>query len=198
MVDKIFALVTDNVITQFPLTEDDISTIDIPTNNYLQCFYEELPDYDEELQYLIQVPILVYGQVIVKYKVKTYTLNEKLAACLAAYPTTQTDESGNPWINLLAVPQVTFLAVIKLVKDHVQKRLDTFAQTKGYDDCKSVVGYQFSTITAWAADAERAVALRDTSWTNLYTYLDNLQNGLALPIRNETDLETYLPELTWV
>ncbi len=194
---KVYALIVNNQITKFPVTETDINNSNKPTNNYLQCFFEELPEYNAEFEYLVKIPVLVFEQVIVKYKVKQYTLNEKLTKCLELYPTTEVDGNGDHWINMATVPQETVLTVIKLVKDTVQKRLDTWASTKGYDDCKSVCGYSQSVIPEWQADAARAIYLRDTSWFNLYSYLADLQNGLVRPIRSANDLETYLPVLSW-
>lgn len=197
MHNKTYALVDHGVVLEFPLTEDDINAINIPTNNYLPCYHDEQPTFDSELEYLVQVPIILNDIVIVKYRVIKYTLNEKLARLLVDYPTIEVDENNIPWIDLTKISQTTLLAVIKLVKDTVQKRLDDFAATKGYDDCKSVVAYQFSSEVEWVADAERAIYLRDTSWKNLYTYLANLQTGAIHPPRSFADIEVLLPVLTW-
>jgi hypothetical protein len=69
----------------------------------------------------------------------------------------------------------------------IQTRLDDFARTRGYDDIATVCSYKDSTNAAWAAEAARAITLRDTTW--------------AVFIQHENEdwpsIEAALPALSW-
>jgi hypothetical protein len=69
----------------------------------------------------------------------------------------------------------------------LQVWLDDFAKEKGYDDLGACVSYYNSANPVWAAEAARAVQLRDQAW--------------AVYFANETltwpELEPLLPVLSW-
>ena len=80
--------------------------------------------------------------------------------------------------------------------DAVQQRLDTFAQTRGYDGIMSAASYYGSSNPKFKAEADRAIQLRDSTWDICYAILDDVLAGnRSVPTLDEIFAE--LPELTW-
>lgn len=78
----------------------------------------------------------------------------------------------------------------------VQARLDAFARERGYDGILSACTYATSTVPRFAADAARAVSLRDETWDSCYTILAEVQAGTR-PVPTLAELVAELPVLTW-
>lgn len=78
----------------------------------------------------------------------------------------------------------------------IQERLDRFAQSRGYDNIMSVCTYSNSTTPRFKAEADRAIYLRDTTWSKCYEILEQVLAG-ERSIPTEEELLTELPELTW-
>lgn len=81
--------------------------------------------------------------------------------------------------------------------DMLQKRLDYFAQGRGYDNILSACTYASSTIPKFAAEGQRAVVLRDQTWATAYAILAAvLQEQRPVPTRIQ-DIEAELPVMEW-
>lgn len=78
----------------------------------------------------------------------------------------------------------------------VQARLDTFANTRNYDGILSACTYATSQVPKFAAEGQRAVDLRDSTWNALYTILAEVQAGNRV-VLVYTDIESELPVLSW-
>lgn len=78
----------------------------------------------------------------------------------------------------------------------IQKKLDTFAKTKGYDSILSACTYATSTVPKFAAEGQAAVNIRDTTWACCYDILEAVQAGTR-PMPTFTDIEAELPAMTW-
>jgi hypothetical protein len=78
-----------------------------------------------------------------------------------------------------------------------QRRLDEFAQTRGYDGILSAATYATSAVLNRAAEGKYAVEIRDHTWSALYEMLAAVQAGLRLMPSGYTDIEDDLPALTW-
>lgn len=79
----------------------------------------------------------------------------------------------------------------------VQNRLDTFAQSRNYDNIMSACTYASSSIPKFQAEGQQAVLLRDQTWAACYQILEDAQTGaIPMPVKYE-DIEPLLPELTW-
>ncbi len=59
----------------------------------------------------------------------------------------------------------------------IQEALDTFAKTKGYDGIMSACSYAESTDPIFAAEAAYCIKLRDTTWRQAYTIMDEVLAG---------------------
>lgn len=78
----------------------------------------------------------------------------------------------------------------------IQERLDSFAQTRGYDNIMSACSYFGSGNPRFKAEADRAIALRDATWAKCYEILDDVQSGKR-PIPTPEELFAELPALEW-
>lgn len=82
------------------------------------------------------------------------------------------------------------------VTTRVQAVLDTFARTKGYDSIISAASYAASTIPQFAAEAARAILMRDNIWAACYAIMAAVVAGTrTLPTVEEIMAE--LPVASW-
>ena len=78
----------------------------------------------------------------------------------------------------------------------VQSILDTFARSKGYDNIVSAASYAASTVPQFAAEAARAVLMRDSMWAACYAIMAAVVAGTrTLPTVDVIMSE--LPAPTW-
>lgn len=80
--------------------------------------------------------------------------------------------------------------------DAIQRRLDAFAQERGYDGIMSVCSYFGSSNPRFKAEADRAIALRDATWDAGYALLDEVLSG-ARPMPTLEEVFAELPALVW-
>lgn len=78
-----------------------------------------------------------------------------------------------------------------------QRRLDDFAQSRGYDGILSATSYQGSTDVQFAAEAAYAVEIRDQTWRALYGLLAEVQSGARPLPAGYADIEPLLPVPAW-
>ena len=78
----------------------------------------------------------------------------------------------------------------------VQRRLDAFAQERGYDGIMSACTYATSTVERFRQEGERAVMLRDNTWAACYAILAEVLAG-ERPVPTLDELVAELPALTW-
>lgn len=79
----------------------------------------------------------------------------------------------------------------------IQERLDDFARTRGYDSILSATTYATSAVPAFAADGQRAVELRDSTWVAAYELMAEVQSGVRPIPASLGDIEAHLPALEW-
>lgn len=186
--DEVYAKVFEDQVLQYPLTLADINNADEPTASYYYCWFQAKPTFDPVLERLVDEARVFGDIVIVNYKVEKKSLEEIFAIIGLG------DGSG---VIISDVTPEMLNAVIILVKDRVQSRLDAFAQERGYDDTKSICTYVNSQIPQYKLEADRAIYLRDLTWSALYGYLSNIESG-SIPLPTSWgDIEVILPSLTW-
>ncbi len=78
-----------------------------------------------------------------------------------------------------------------------QARLDTFAQSRNYDNILSACTYAPSSIPKFAVEGQYCVNVRDTTWATLYTILGEVQAQTRQMPSNFADVEPLLPVLVW-
>lgn len=79
----------------------------------------------------------------------------------------------------------------------IQQRLDTFAQTRNYDNILSACTYATSTVPKFAAEGQYCVAVRDATWAAAYQILADVQAGTRPMPTGFADVEAALPALVW-
>ncbi len=72
----------------------------------------------------------------------------------------------------------------------VQKRLDDFAKTRGYDNIMSACSYVSSTNEQFAGEGKRCVELRDRTWEKCYSIITDSSPAID-------ELIALLPDLVW-
>lgn len=137
-----------------------------------------------------------------------------LPVATAAQPSfdaaTQKVEEGTPadidgqWTqvwNIVALTpeeQQQYLADLQdsIVSD-TQRRLDTFARTRGYDGILSACTYATSPTPKFAAEGQYCVTSRDATWAKLYEMLAEVEAGTRPVPTGFADIEPELPVLAW-
>ena len=78
-----------------------------------------------------------------------------------------------------------------------QARLDTWAQSRGYDGILSACTYATSQIPRFQAEGQHCVDLRDQTWARLYEILAEVEAGTRPVPLSLAEIEADLPALTW-
>lgn len=99
------------------------------------------------------------------------------------------DASGHPI--LVDPPAPTTEQIIARYERAVQRHLDDFANTRGYDSIMSAATYATSTVTEFAAEGQYAIEARDATWAKFYEIIRQ-----TIP-KTLDDLIAQLPELAW-
>jgi hypothetical protein len=108
--------------------------------------------------------------------------------------TIQPDANGYP----VAVnpPPPTAAEVIAGHAAEIQKRLDDFARTRGYDGILSAATFAASAVPKFAAEGQYAVAARDATWAKGYEILAAVEAGTR-PMPTVAEVAAELPVLVW-
>ena len=93
-------------------------------------------------------------------------------------------------------PEEQQAAMQKTYTDAIQARLDSFAQTRGYDSIMSVCSYFGSANPRFKAEADRAIMLRDATWVKCYEILAEVLAGQR-QVPTLEEIVSELPVLTW-
>ena len=93
-------------------------------------------------------------------------------------------------------PEEELAAMQKAFTDAIQARLDSFAQTRGYDGILSAATYATSTVPQFHAEGQYAVEARDMTWAKAYEILGAVLSGQR-PMPTQEEVLAELPVLTW-
>lgn len=83
------------------------------------------------------------------------------------------------------------------IATEAQSRLDTWAQSRGYDGILSACTYATSQIPRFQAEGQHCVDLRDQTWARLYEILAEVEAGTRPVPLSLADIEVDLPMLAW-
>ena len=100
------------------------------------------------------------------------------------------DANGN--FSLPALP-----TILEVLEQAVQKRLDDFAKTKGYENINSATTYINSSVTKYKNEGTYASTARDSTWSALYQIIDDVNDGKRQKVNNFSEIESELPTLAW-
>jgi hypothetical protein len=104
------------------------------------------------------------------------------------------DENGRPILQ--DPPPPTAEQIVAQYTAAVQKHLDDFARTRGYDGILSAATYATSTVPKFKAEGQYAVEARDATWAKCYEVLAAVESG-SRPMPTLDELLAELPVLTW-
>ena len=83
------------------------------------------------------------------------------------------------------------------IATEAQSRLDTWAQSRGYDGILSACTYATSQVPRFQAEGQRCVDLRDQTWARLYEILAEVETGTRPVPMSLAEIAADLPALTW-
>lgn len=106
----------------------------------------------------------------------------------------QADANGRPV--LVDPPPPTVEQIVAQYTAAVQKHLDDFARTRGYDGILSAATYATSTVPKFKAEGQYAVEARDATWAKCYEVLAAAEAGTR-PMPTFEELLAELPVLAW-
>ena len=104
------------------------------------------------------------------------------------------DKSGKPVLK--DPPPPTPEQIIAQYTAAVQKHIDDFARTRGYDGIMSAATYATSTVPKFKAEGQYAVEARDATWAKCYEVLAAVEAG-SRPMPPLDELLAELPVLAW-
>jgi len=111
-------------------------------------------------------------------------------------------ENGN-WVTQHVIEPITpeeLSARYEFIKNnlimHIQKRLDDFAQSRGYDSLLSACSYATSKVPKFQTEGQYCVDLRDQTWITALRVMQEVKEGVR-PLPTQEELFSLLPELKW-
>lgn len=129
------------------------------------------PSYSKYTEYVDEItPVFTDGQWIQTWSVRPINLSEL-------------NEQINELKNEIIVS--------------TQNRLDTFAQSRGYDGILSLCTYATSSILKFQTEGQYGVQARDDTWAALNQILYDAENQIRPIPLNYAEIEPELPILTW-
>ena len=115
-------------------------------------------------------------------------------------PTLQDGVWTKTW-NVRAATETEQTAAKEKIKNGIveatQRRLDQFAQTRGYDGILSASTYATSTVPKFQIEGQYCVEARDATWNKLYEMLAEVEAGTRPMPNSFADVEPELPVLNW-
>lgn len=118
----------------------------------------------------------------------------ELLAAQAAGKIIISDGNGYPILQDRSPP--TTEQIISIYVNAIQKRLDDFSKTRGYDGILSACTYATSTVPKFAGEGQYCVNARDSTWSASYVILADVEAGnRSMPTIDEIMSE--LPDLAW-
>ena len=195
----LFARVEDGVITEYPVYRIHIVNRSQPFDWYTPVIDLEKPELPAFSKY---VETLTIKDTFIEraFTVAAYSLNELLSIIrqgrathgIPGLPGQDQDD-----ITITEVDPAVIAQVYKLGGEYATAKLDTFAQTRGYDNIDKLISYATSSFEKFKTEGQRGLYLRDATWAALVTYFEKVVAG-TLPIPKSTaELDALLPELTW-
>jgi len=83
------------------------------------------------------------------------------------------------------------------IDNATQARLDTFAQTRGYDNILSACTYAADPFSRFAAEGQYCTWARSTTWAKRYEMQAEAEAGTRQAPKGFADIESELPALVW-
>lgn len=176
---------------QYPISELDIRLANsntsfgspfVPPEKYTWVFPAPQPEYNSVIQFAQEIaPVLTdknhweqQWEVVDRYS-------------------TQAEADAAVAADALIKAQ----ALQNSIVEATQKRLDSFAKTRNYDNILSACTYAASTVPKFQTEGQYCVNARDQTWSTLYSILAEVQAGTRPMPTSYADIEPLLPVLEW-
>jgi hypothetical protein len=181
-----FALIENGVVTRYPYTVTDVRLA------YPDVSFAVDPS-DEALA--------AFGMMRVFFTTPP-TANEDTQKVVEEFPvfnaTAQRWEQNWQVVALTADElQAKDKALYDSIVADTQVRLDTFAQSRGYDSILSACTYATSPTVKFATEGQYCVGARDATWAKLIEILGEITAGTRPRPSGYADIEADLPPLVW-
>jgi len=92
---------------------------------------------------------------------------------------------------VLDLPMLPYLEI------ETQRRLDAFAQTRGYENINSATTYISSSVDKYKNEGTYAATARDSTWSALYQIIEDATDGKREKIVDFSEIVSELPTLAW-
>lgn len=197
--DKVYALVRDGAIVQYPVLPIHITNNGLPLDWFTEVEYPTRPEIPEFfwLQETLSVltPLGQPVRVVANYTLVPYSLQQILDTLQV--PSDQPGMPSGVPMNIADVPLATVNRVAELATEYAKQRLDAFVQGRNYDSVATAVTYRDSAVAQFASEGAKAFTYRDQTYAALYQYLGKVQTAqVPVPIKID-DIEAILPVLSW-
>lgn len=181
-----FALIENGAVTRYPYTVTDVRLA------YPDVSFAVDPS-DEALA--------AFGMMRVFFTTPP-TANEDTQKVVEEFPvfnaTAQRWEQNWQVVALTADElQAKDKALYDSIVADTQVRLDTFAQSRGYDSMLSACTYASSSVTKFSTEGQYCVDARDATWAKLIEILGEVTAGTRPRPSGYADIEADLPPLVW-
>ena len=193
--NNLFARIQDNRILEWPLTYSEIKERGEPLSLFKVIHYLDKPE--QPPFYNLEESIkLDNGTPVVSYKVISIPLQEILNEVFL----NKSEVSGEVYLKEVTIgdiPLTSLKRIFELVRLEVSSRLDTFAQTRYYDNIATLVTYKDDPDLQQSLEGNRGLILRSQCWAAITRLEARVNNGTSMLPRLEEDIFKLLPALTW-
>ncbi len=191
----VYARLEGNRVVEYPVYGLHIRNRAHPIDWYTKVEFlpkPELPAFHSYQETLVAQQ----GGVIASYTVTPLSLNILLSQITPDRRMFPGQEEQAP-VDITTLDPALVGRVAELIAAHVQKRLDTFAQTKGFDGILSAASYKGDADPVFNEEGTRASTLRTDTWKAFYAYQDGVLAGTTPVPKTLADIDAVLPALTW-
>ncbi len=191
----VYARVVDGAVAEYPVFGLHIRNRAHPVEWYTKVEYLPKPTLPPFYSYQETV-VAQQGGVIATYTIVPLTLSTLLAQITPRDMGLPGQPEQAP-VSIATLDPSLVARVAELIAAYVQKHLDDFAKTHGFDGILSAVSYKGDSDTAFSTDGARAADLRTQTWKAFYTYQDGVLAGTTPVPKTLSDIDAILPVLTW-
>ena len=182
MSNNLYALIKDNEIVEYPITEDHIKNRSHPITDYVICSYLNKPDITNLQHLTTKARLSLDGSnqvVIVEYMVNDFSLEDLLSIVY----------KDKDVVYYRDLDQVIVERIFNLILDRIYKELDKYANKHYYTSFLEMVSFATSMNFVYSNEANKAMKIRDDIRTAWLTLINNVTTNIRPFIRNYEEIE---------
>lgn len=180
-----YALIVDGVPSRYPYTATDL--------------IRDNPSVSFPSGVLSDALLAEWGVVALVEKPKP-AYDSRTQKVVPAAPIQISGKWTERWQVVAMTPEETSQAMQALqasIVSATEQRLDSFAQTRNYDDIKSASDYAGCSVLKFSVEGQYCKDKRAETWARMYQLLAEIQSGTRPVPRGYEDIESELPVLAW-